>query len=255
MQSSWSHGSRRDGMHAGAVRGHGAEARPWGRGEVRSGGGGGVAGPTDRQTERRSGTRVPGTRETPGTRPWGTSASALRHAGRCLLWLAPCRGHRARLLLKDESGAGGRWTKERARAVSQGTASLGRRQAPGAVRRPAALDPTRRCQYLQTDLPRPHWGIPGPGEGRAQSRGPGGGSAGLRAAPGDRLPVAPHGNGDVEGKRSKNGPNALSQETPTPEVVPQSRLSSAGSQPLLQRRQKPPPSPLSPGPRRPETPS
>lgn len=28
MQSSWSHGSRRDGMHAGAVRGHGAEARP-----------------------------------------------------------------------------------------------------------------------------------------------------------------------------------------------------------------------------------
>lgn len=181
MQPSWSHGSRRDGMHAGAVRGHGAEARP-----PKAKCGAVVEEESlARQTERRSGTRVPGTRETPGTRPWGTSASALRHAGRCLLWLAPCRGHRARLLLKDESGAGGRWTKEQARAVSQGTASLGRRQAPGAVRRPAALDPTRRCQYLQTDLPRPHWGIPGPGEGRAQSRGPGGGSAGLRAAPGD----------------------------------------------------------------------
>lgn len=42
---------------------------PWGRGEaskgeVRSGGVGGVAGPTDRQTERRSGTHVPGTRNT-----------------------------------------------------------------------------------------------------------------------------------------------------------------------------------------------
>lgn len=172
---------------------------------MRSGGGGGVAGPTDRQTERRSGTRVPGTRETPGTRPWGTSTSALRHAGRCLLWLAPCRGHRARLLLKDESGAGGRWTKERARAVSQGTASLGRRQAPGAVRRPAALDPTRRCQYLQTDLPRPHWGIPGPGEGRAQSRGPGGGSAGLRAAPGDRLRWRLTGMETSKGRGAKTG--------------------------------------------------
>lgn len=28
MQPSWSHGSRRDGMHAGAVRGRGAEAMP-----------------------------------------------------------------------------------------------------------------------------------------------------------------------------------------------------------------------------------
>lgn len=45
MQPSWSHGSRRDGMHAGAVRGHGAEAKCGAVVEEES-----LARQTDRQT-------------------------------------------------------------------------------------------------------------------------------------------------------------------------------------------------------------